>query len=90
MENIGCKIIVTGKVQGVGFRYFTFKQASRLDLRGHAKNLMNGDVEVLLYGDREKIDKMLNWLEKGPETSNVNGINVTKIRYINKESFLCY
>lgn len=90
MENIGCKIIVTGKVQGVGFRYFTFKEASRLDLSGHAKNLRNGDVEVLLYGDRGKIDKMLKWIKKGPETSCVDDINVTEIGYINKESFLCY
>lgn len=90
MEKRGCKIIVTGKVQGVGFRYFTFKEASRLGVTGHAKNLLNGDVEVLLYGDSEKIDVMLKWLRKGPKTSQVDGIAPSEINYINQKNFVCY
>lgn len=90
MENIGCKIIVTGKVQGVGFRYFTFKEAIRSDLSGHAKNLSNGDVEILLYGDRGKIDKMLKWIEKGSKTSRVDDVDMTLMEYVNKGRFVCY
>ncbi|MCW8995162.1 MAG: acylphosphatase, partial [Psychromonas sp.] len=48
MGNIGCKVIVSGKVQCVGFRYYTSREADKLGLSGHAKNLYNGDVEVLL------------------------------------------
>lgn len=88
MENIGCKVIVSGKVQGVCFRYYTSREANKQGLTGHAKNLDNGDVEVVLYGGREKIIKMLKWLNKGPETSRVDEIEVSKIPYIHEYDFL--
>lgn len=90
MKNMGCKVIVTGQVQCVGFRYFTSKEAAKLGLTGHAKNLDNGDVEVLLYGDSGKIVEMVKWLNIGPKTARVDDIHVSKIPYVSGNDFLCF
>jgi acylphosphatase len=89
MENIGCKVIVSGIVQGVGFRYFTRSEAVKWGLTGHAKNLYNGDVEVILYGGYEEIHQMLKWLEKGPRTASVDKIEVSDIPYSKEHDFSC-
>lgn len=88
MDNRGCKVVVSGIVQCVGFRYFTKIEADSLGLTGHAKNLVNGDVEVLLYGNSEKIEKMVKWLNKGPRTASVERITVTETPYIDQLSFV--
>jgi len=88
MENTGCKIIVSGKVQCVGFRYFTCREAERLGITGYAKNLSNGDVEVVLYGNSAKISEMLQWLNSGPDTARVDNINASKIPYVREYGFV--
>ena len=90
MGNIGCKVILSGKVQGVGFRYYTRRQAGKQGLSGYAKNLSSGDVEVVLYGCRENINRMLQWLNTGPETARVDEIKVTNIPYIKERDFSCF
>ncbi len=89
MEKIGCKVIVSGIVQGVGFRYYTSWEAGKRNITGHAKNLYNGNVEVLLYGSREDIDSMLQWLEKGPRTARVDALEVSSIPYTEVADFSC-
>jgi len=89
MDNIGCKIIVTGHVQAVGFRYYTRNEAHKYHLMGHAKNLYNGDVEVILYGERENVLKMVQWLEHGPKTARVDKLAVSDIPYSHQNDFLC-
>lgn len=86
--NIGCKVLVSGHVQFVGFRYFTRIEALKRGLTGHAKNLTYGDVEVVLYGQAEKITEMLNWLDVGPKTAQVDKTIKTEIDYQNKSEFL--
>lgn len=62
---------VWGQVQGVGFRYFTRERALQLGLRGHAYNLEDGSVEVLIAGPDQAVQMMLGWLEHGPRTATV-------------------
>lgn len=88
-EKKGYKAIVSGLVQGVGFRYFTAKEARRLAIYGHAKNLSDGSVEVLMFGEKAPLLMLLKWLETGPRTSIVDDIKMTEIIYIHKEDFLC-
>ncbi len=66
-----CLFRVSGRVQGVGFRYHTQMEAIRLGLKGYAINLSDGDVEVLLDGEQEQIDKMIKWLLHGPPLARV-------------------
>lgn len=69
-----CLANVSGKVQGVYFRASCQQQAIDLQLSGYAKNLADGDVEVLMCGEKDNIDKMLKWLSEGPETAEVKNV----------------
>lgn len=90
MDNIGCKVIVSGHVQGVGFRYYTSQQAHHIGVTGQAKNLYNGNVEVIVYGRRIEVTKMLQWLNKGPASARVKEIKVNTIPYETKKGFGSY
>lgn len=65
------EIIVTGRVQGVGFRYFTKKQADILNLKGWVKNTSTGNVLVMVQGDKELINTFTDYLRIGPTMSRV-------------------
>ncbi|MDR0497807.1 MAG: acylphosphatase [Treponema sp.] len=65
---------VRGRVQGVGFRYSTVREAHRLRLNGWVRNADNGDVEVWAEGPPEKLAAFLEWLEKGPQFSRVTSV----------------
>jgi len=70
-KSLSRRFIVSGKVQGVFFRASTRKQAEQNNLTGFAKNLQNGDVEVLLQGDDEAIALVAKWLQQGPSHASV-------------------
>lgn len=71
---MAARFLVSGKVQGVFFRASTREQAVRLGLRGYAKNLDDGRVEVLAIGDAERIDALGRWLEQGPPMARVDRV----------------
>ena len=68
------RFIVHGKVQGVWFRASTRDVAGRLGVTGHARNLANGDVEVLAMGDAEAIATLADWLQQGPPLARVDAV----------------
>nr|WP_204305112.1 acylphosphatase [Desulfurobacterium thermolithotrophum] len=63
--------IISGRVQGVGYRAFTKNKAKLLGLKGFVKNLPDGRVEVYAEGEEEKLYKLLNYLREGFLLSNV-------------------
>ena len=63
--------VVSGRVQGVGFRFFVEAHALLHSVKGYVKNLPGGDVEVVAEGGREKLEEFLHALEKGPPTAKV-------------------
>lgn len=63
--------VVTGRVQGVGFRYFTRNAAVALDLKGYVKNRPDGAVEVVAEGSEDSIEEFRMQLWKGPSFANV-------------------
>ena len=69
-------ILISGKVQGVGFRYFTRQNAMKLGVHGYAKNLPNGKVEVVAEGDKATLDEFVKILWKGPPASRVEDVKV--------------
>ena len=69
-------IVITGKVQGVGFRYWLCKAAVRNNINGWVKNKISGEVEALLIGNAVKIDNLIKLCEKGPPSSKVTMIKV--------------
>jgi len=70
---------ISGRVQGVYFRASSQQQAIEYSLSGYARNLEDGDVEVLLCGEQTNIDKMLVWLSHGPEQAEVTDIEHKKV-----------
>lgn len=69
-------IIISGAVQGVGYRYFVRSNARKLDLTGWVRNTTNGKVEVVLQGSQEQIEEMLALARTGPMLSEVKDIEV--------------
>ncbi|WP_449370214.1 acylphosphatase [Thiomonas sp.] len=67
---------VSGRVQGVSFRAFTRMQAERLGLRGHALNLPDGRVEVLVCGQAQAVEALLHRLHVGPPAARVDAVHV--------------
>jgi acylphosphatase len=68
--------IVRGRVQGVGFRYYTYEKATYLGLTGYVRNRHDGTVEVTAQGPAGAVDEFLHWLHRGPGSASVARVNV--------------
>ena len=68
------RFIISGKVQGVFFRASTREQAQQLGLRGHARNLPDGRVEVVAIGADDAIEAIARWLQHGPPSARVDHV----------------
>ena len=69
-------IVITGKVQGVGFRYWLYQAAKQRNIDGWVMNKISGEVEALLVGSDVEIKKLIKLCEKGPTTSKVTKVKV--------------
>lgn len=86
-EKIGIHCFVSGRVQGVWFRASTQDQAKELGLTGYACNLADGRVEVLAFGEREQLQKLYIWLQKGPELAHVGHVTYEEVLFQEFERF---
>lgn len=75
-----CRVRVSGRVQGVGFRMATWHAARRLGLRGYAENLADGDVEVFAFGQPDPLRELLDWLEEGPPAARVTSVSSEEVQ----------
>ncbi len=75
------RVIVGGRVQGVGFRYFVAKGARAYCISGYVQNLSDGRVEIDAEGESENIHHFLNTCKKGPDISEVDTFLVSEIPY---------
>lgn len=69
------RLIVRGRVQGVGFRWATVEQGRRLGLDGWARNLPDGSVEVVAAGAPELVERLIAWCGQGPPSARVSGLD---------------
>jgi len=60
------EIIVNGLVQGVGYRYFVFREAQNLGLKGYVINLYTGEVLIVAEGEKALVEELINKLRIGP------------------------
>ncbi len=67
-------VTVTGRVQGVGFRFSTFRQAKLTGVNGWVRNAFDGSVEVFVQGENLPVARFLQWLSQGPPLSHVTGL----------------
>ncbi len=70
------KIVVHGVVQGVGFRYYTYRVARKLSLYGYVTNKKDGTVEVVAEGEKSKLLRLVEELRIGPPGSSVQNFNL--------------
>jgi len=73
------RFLVHGLVQGVGYRWFVRRAAGRLGLAGVARNLDDGDVEVLAEGPPGAIDELERELRRGPSASRVERVDKSEL-----------
>lgn len=71
------RIVVSGRVQGVGYRYATQRQAAALGVRGWVRNTDDGKVEMLVEGDRAAVDALQAWCQRGPSGARVAHVVVS-------------
>ncbi len=69
-------ITVRGVVQGVGFRFFTEREAAALGLHGYVRNTPKGDVEVVAEGDEAALQRLIAAVRRGPAGAQVDGVDV--------------
>lgn len=70
------KLIISGLVQGVGFRYFAKREAQKSNLMGYIKNLPDGKIESVVEGSLEAIGEFTEALRRGPSHSNVEELDI--------------
>ena len=70
-------LVVSGRVQGVFFRDNTRRKAIELGLKGYAKNLPDGNVEVVAEGKEDKLKELIEFIKNGPGISRVENIQIT-------------
>src|SRR6187399_2837472 len=71
-------VLIQGRMQGVGFRYWTEATASRLDLSGWVRNRRDGSVEAVFSGPADAVAEMLELCPQGPPSSRVDRIDIAE------------
>lgn len=77
-ELVRVRVLVVGRVQGVAYRFFAEKYASRLGVTGWVRNLSDGGVEVLAEGPAPRIETFLERLREGPSLAHVDRFEVRR------------
>ena len=73
------RYLISGRVQGVGFRFFAEAQASVEGVHGYVRNLPDGRVEAFVEGDQESVDRVERALRRGPSAARVESVTVEAV-----------
>ena len=79
--------LVTGRVQGVAYRWSTVSEANRLGVSGWVRNLDDGRVEFEAEGDAEAVDALVEWARTGPEAASVVEVTTTRLEITGERGF---
>ncbi|NMB57388.1 acylphosphatase [Candidatus Beckwithbacteria bacterium] len=80
-------ITITGRVQGVGFRFFVKSLATKFNLSGFVKNQINGSVYLEIEGDTPNIEEFLVKIKQGPRNAKVQDFKIEEVKIKNFASF---
>lgn len=78
------RVLITGRVQGVGYRYFAQREAVRAGIHGYVKNLPDGRVEVLAEGEESNLNKFVHTLRTGPGFGYVTDVDIVPLDFENR------
>jgi acylphosphatase len=73
------RLLVSGRVQGVGFRFFTEDRARLEGLHGYVRNLDDGRVEIVVEGDSEALERFERAIRRGPPAARVDACTVAEL-----------
>ncbi len=82
--------LVSGEVQGVGYRRFVRQRALDLGLSGYAENLSDGRVEIVAEGKKDDLERLLHWLRRGPPHARVDRLDEQWAEATGLEAFYVY
>ncbi len=74
---IRAHVLISGRVQGVGYRYFTQQEAIRRHLQGWVRNLPDGRVEAVFEGNESPVKQIISWCHQGPKSAEPTDVIVT-------------
>jgi len=72
-------LVISGRVQGVGFRYAMAEEAERLGATGWVRNRRDGTVEAVVDGAAGAVDALVAWARRGPPSAHVTEVQITEI-----------
>ena len=68
------RVLIEGRLQGINFRYQAQRQAQKLGLVGFVRHLSDGRIEIEMQGEKDQVDKMLDWCQQEPHSSQIRSI----------------
>jgi len=74
------KILLSGRVQGVSFRYFAESRAKKYNIAGYVRNTFNNKVEVVCQGEKKNLGLFIKEIKKGPTFSIVRNVDIEEIK----------
>ena len=80
-------LLISGHVQGVGFRYHVLQTAIRMNISGFVRNLPNGDVSIEAEGTPDQLDAFMTWIRQGPSGARVKNVRIIEGKSQNYEGF---
>jgi len=72
-------LLLSGRVQGVGFRYFAENRAERYNIKGYVRNTYNNKVEIICQGESDNLDKFILDIKSGPSFAHVEQVDIEEI-----------
>ncbi|MEA2022030.1 MAG: acylphosphatase [Candidatus Caldatribacteriota bacterium] len=76
MKKIRAHLLISGRVQGVAFRYYTINNAQNLKIKGWVRNCWDGKVEIVMEGEEEKLKELIDWCYRGPSRAIVEKVDI--------------
>lgn len=80
-RRIACRLLIEGRVQGVGFRNALCAEALRLDVGGWVRNHHDGRVEAFLYGEQARVNVLITWAHHGPNPARVDRVTCQEMPF---------
>ena len=80
-KKVRAHILILGRVQGVAFRYYTQDVAQNLEIKGWVRNCWDGKVEIVMEGEKEKVEQLINWCYREPGSAIVEKVDIEWEKY---------
>ena len=82
IKKVRVHLLISGRVQGVAFRYYAQDTAQGLGVEGWVRNCWDGKVEIIVEGEEEKVKKLISWCYQGPGSAIVEKVGIEWEKYI--------